>query len=200
VTTVYFITHPDVVMDPSVPIQRWPLSERGRARMQRVLELPWAATLALVLSSDEQKALDGAEILVAATGAPHRVDARLGETDRSATGFLPPDEFWRTVADFFGQPEESVRGWERALDAQARIADALDASLADAAPGADVAVVSHGGVGALLLCRLAGEAISLEREQPAPPEGSPPGSGGGCYFAFDAASRALLHGWRRIDP
>ena len=44
--TVYFITHPDVVMDPSVPIQRWPLSERGRARMQRVLELPWAATRA----------------------------------------------------------------------------------------------------------------------------------------------------------
>lgn len=197
-TTVYFITHPDVVVDPSVPIQVWPLSERGRTRMRRVLELPWARTLALVLSSDEQKALDGAEILIEATGAPHRVAAKLGETDRSATGFLPPDEFWRTVTDFFGRPEESVRGWERAVDAQTRIADALDACLADVPAGGDVAVVSHGGVGALLLCRLAGEAISLE--QPGAPEGSPPGSGGGCYFAFDADSRELLHGWRRIDP
>ena len=198
--TVYFITHPDVVMDPSVPVERWPLSERGRSRMVRVLERPWVASLALVLSSDEQKALDGAAILVEGTGASHRVRSDLGETDRSASGFLPPDEFWRVVDAFFERPDESVRGWERAVDAQARIVAAVDAGLAAAPPGGDVAIVSHGGVGALLLCRLAGGAISRDREQPGPAAGSAPGSGGGCYFAFDAESRGLVHGWRRIDP
>ena len=31
--TVYFITHPDVVIDPATPVAQWPLSQRGRMRM-----------------------------------------------------------------------------------------------------------------------------------------------------------------------
>lgn len=27
--TFYFITHPSVVIDPQLPVPRWPLSERG---------------------------------------------------------------------------------------------------------------------------------------------------------------------------
>ena len=35
--TIYFISHPDVVINPLVPITHWPLSERGRARMVAAL-------------------------------------------------------------------------------------------------------------------------------------------------------------------
>ena len=45
----------------------------------------------------------------------------IGENDRSATGFLPREEFWATADLFFAHPTESIRGWERAIDAQARI-------------------------------------------------------------------------------
>lgn len=38
---VYFITHPDVVIDPEIPVPRWPLSERGRERMKTLLAKPW---------------------------------------------------------------------------------------------------------------------------------------------------------------
>jgi broad specificity phosphatase PhoE len=85
-----------------------------------------------------------------------------------------------------------VRGWERAADAQRRVVTAVDHVVAASADSSgDVAIISHGGVGALLMCHLRGEAISRKHDQP-------PGNGGN-YFAFAARSRQLRHGWRSID-
>jgi len=50
----------------------------------------------------------------------------LGENDRSATGFLARDEFEATVNAFFAYPQDSIRGWEPAVDAQARIVRAIE--------------------------------------------------------------------------
>jgi hypothetical protein len=36
-STIYFITHPDVVIDRVAPFGRWPLSPRGRTRMLMLL-------------------------------------------------------------------------------------------------------------------------------------------------------------------
>jgi hypothetical protein len=36
-----FVTHPDVAIDPAVPVPRWPLSPRGRERMNVGLRQPW---------------------------------------------------------------------------------------------------------------------------------------------------------------
>ena len=47
------------------------------------------------------------------------------------------------------------------------------------------------GVGTLLLCHLADYSIARSHDQP--------GSGGGNYYAFQAESGALLHGWKAID-
>jgi broad specificity phosphatase PhoE len=83
-----------------------------------------------------------------------------------------------------------VRGWERAVDAQTRIVAAMR-DVVTAAPAGDVAVVSHGGVGALLLCFLQGIPVSRVADQP-------PGSGG-YFLAFDRGDWTLRHGWRLID-
>ena len=184
----YFITHPDVVIDPSVPITEWPLSPRGRERMTRCCERPWVTGLAALYASAERKALDGAEILSAATGLPVRVRPDLGENDRSATGYLPPAEFEATADRFFAEPEASVRGWARAVDEQRRVLAAVEAVISETA--GDVAVVSHGAVGALLLAHLLGQPISRRLDQP--------GTGGGNCFAFDTASRQVIHGWQPI--
>jgi broad specificity phosphatase PhoE len=198
--TAYFITHPDVVVDPQVPISRWPLSEAGRARMRCVLALPWAASLTRVASSGEQKAIDGAEILSRELGIPHQIIPELGENDRSATGFLPPQEFWSVVEEFFAHPEMSVRGWETAAQAQERIVQAVLSVRELSQDSGPVAFVSHGGVGCLLHCHLASVPISRELEQPSPPAGSRPGTGGGYYLAFDLGSESLLSSWQPIDP
>jgi broad specificity phosphatase PhoE len=91
---------------------------------------------------------------------------------------------------FFARPNESVRGWERAVDAQARVVAAMRDVLR-AAPSGDVAVVSHGGVGAMLFCHLRGSPISRDADQPS--------GSGGHVLAFSRSGWNLRHGWRTID-
>jgi broad specificity phosphatase PhoE len=188
---VYFITHPDVVIDPAVPVPRWPLSERGVQRMRRLLRQAWIAHLDAIYCSTEQKAIDGAAIVNQASGVSVHQLAALGENDRSATGYLHGSEFQMTVDTFFARPHESIRGWERAIDAQTRIVAALD-GIARGAPGSGpIAVISHGGVGALLLCHLKALPISRAEEQP--------GTSGGHYFLCRMPDAVLVHGWKPID-
>jgi broad specificity phosphatase PhoE len=189
---VHFVTHPDVVIDPTVPVPDWSLSPRGRDRMTAALSQPWVAGTRAVWCSRERKARDGAEILALHLGLPIRALAALGENDRSATGYLPAAEFEAVVEAFFARPEESVRGWERAADAQRRIVTAIAAVVASSADcGGDIIVVSHGGVGTLLLCHLRGEAITARH-------GQPPNNGGN-RFGFEAATGRLHGGWAPID-
>ena len=87
--------------------------------------------------------------------------------------------------------EESVRGWERAVDAQRRIIAGTKAVLRAKSVDGDVAIIAHGGTGTLLLCHLAGVPISRDWDQPR--------TNGGNFFAFDLMTFRLLHGWRSID-
>ncbi|MXP64590.1 histidine phosphatase family protein [Roseomonas sp. M0104] len=186
---VVFITHPEVALDPAVPVPDWTLSEKGFARMRRLLERPWISGIRHIASSAERKARDAAGILAGHLGLPVRVIEDLGENDRSATGYLPKAEFEATADAFFACPERSIRGWERAVDAQARIVRAVEAALAGTE--GDTAILAHGGVGALLLCHLGGQPISRAADQP--------GEGGGNLFAFGREDRRLISGWQRME-
>jgi Histidine phosphatase superfamily (branch 1) len=72
-----------------------------------------------------------------------------------ATGYLPRQEFEETADAFFAHPQQSVRGWEPAARAQARIVGAVE-RVASHPPDDDLAIVGHGGTGTLLYCHLAG--------------------------------------------
>ncbi len=192
VSTIFFITHPDVVIDEGVPVPDWPLNERGRARMLTVAAWPWASGVRRIFASSEQKARDGAQILADTLGLDgYSVVNDLGENDRSATGYLAKQEFEATADAFFAHPQESVRGWEPAIIAEARIVCAIEQIVSQTSDD-DLAIVGHGGTGTLLYCHLAGLPIDRRYDQPA--------TNGGNWFAFDRASRKLLHdGWRSID-
>jgi broad specificity phosphatase PhoE len=187
VSRVLFISHPEVNVDPAVPVPDWELTPRGRERMRQFAEGPDARDLAAIWSSRERKAADAAAILAEYVGAQVRALEQLAENDRSTTGYLPPELFEPAVQAFFREPLLSHRGWETAAAAQQRIADAIETVLARS-PEGDVAIVSHGGVGTLLLCHLKGTAIHRSEDQP----------GQGHWYAFDRETRALLHGWRPL--
>jgi len=189
--SIYFVTHPEVVIDPAIPVPQWPLAERGRRRMRGLLKQDWMPHVAAIYCSTEQKAIDGATILSEALGMPLHQVAVLGENDRSATGYLPQTEFEATADAFFARPRERIRGWERAIDAQARIRGAVE-HLGAMTPGiGPIVIVSHGGVGTLLLCHLKGVSISRTEEQP--------GAAGGNYFLFQMPEGLLVHGWKPIE-
>lgn len=186
-STVHFITHPEVVIDPGQPVPRWHLSDLGIAKMHAFAASPAVSGIKAVWASTETKAIEAAGILAATHGLPISVHRGLDENDRSATGFLPPDEFQRVADIFFARPHESVRGWERAIDAQQRVLAAFE-TIAAVPTAGDIAIVGHGGVGTLLYCHLAQLPISRQYDQPAQ----------GHYWSYSLASRSLLHGWRSI--
>lgn len=188
---VYFITHPDVVVDPQTPVADWSLSERGLSRMRAGLAQPWVATLATVYASAERKARDGAGIVAERLGSHVRIQPDLGEIDRSATGYLPHAQHEATADELFANPDVSARGWEKARDAQARIVEAVHTLVTTDRSAGAIAVVSHGAVGALLLCHVAKLAIDRKHDQP--------GNGGGNYFRFSYPPAELVHGWRTFD-
>ncbi|MEO8546508.1 MAG: histidine phosphatase family protein [Burkholderiaceae bacterium] len=186
-----FITHPDVRIDPAIPVPQWPLSERGLARMHGGLQQPWVREISAVYCSAERKARDGAAILAGHLGLQMMANEALGENDRSATGFLAPPEFEQMADAFFAQPEVSVRGWERAVDAQYRIVSAVQALAADDASQGLIAIVSHGAVGTLLYCHLAGAPIARSWDQPP--------NRGGNFYRFWLSPDRVAHGWKPFD-
>jgi broad specificity phosphatase PhoE len=194
VTIAYYLSHPEVQVDPAVPVPEWGLSDAGRARLATLAGADWLASVRRIVSSEERKAIETAEML-----APMTDDARVEilpgfhENDRSASGFLPPAEFEATADAFFAAPDLSVRGWERAVDAQVRIISAIDAALADRT--SPVLFVGHGGVGTLLKCHVKGEPIARSADQAA--EGGHPG--GGNVHAFSIAERRHLFGWTALE-
>ncbi len=155
------------------------------------LHRPWLSRVRAVFSSAERKATDAAFLVARHFRLPPVVVIELGENDRSATGYLPKTEFENVADEFFAHPFDAVRGWERAVDAQRRIIGAVERVASLAPAQGDIAIISHGGVGALLLCHLRGEPISREADQP--------GGGGGNVFSFDAESLELKSGWRWIE-
>lgn len=180
----YFLTHAEVVMEPAEPIASWGLSPVGRARAARSRALAWDPGVRRIVSSSEQKALETAAMLGDAVGIVPTQDPLLGEIDRSATGYLPPTEFEGVVDRFFAEPTRSVRGWERAVDAQARIVAAVRRLTTES----DATIVSHGAVGALLLADLTGAPVSRSLDQP----------GMGSVFAFDPQAWRATSTWQRI--
>ncbi|MGD9702282.1 MAG: histidine phosphatase family protein [Acidimicrobiia bacterium] len=186
-TFLYYVTHAQVHIDPAVPVPRWQLSEIGRGRVLAMLGQPWLGAVRRIITSPEAKAVETARII-----ADHLrldIDEResSGELDRSATGFVPHDRHEQLADACFARSNESAGGWETAMAARSRIVDALADVLAGG--GENVAVIGHGGVGTLLYCHLAGEAIDRRHDQP----------GQGHYFTVDLDRGVPLHTWRPID-
>jgi broad specificity phosphatase PhoE len=185
---VIFLTHAEVDIDPSVPVTDWALSAQGRARHMQFSTAPALADVSTIYASHERKAVEAAEIVAAKAGLTVRRVKALGENDRTSTGYLARDAFEGAADLFFARPDDSIRGWERARAAQARIVAAVGTILALDDTSGSVLIVAHGAVGALLRCHLLGIGITRAEDQTA---------GGGCWFTF-AAPDGPPSGWVRI--
>ncbi len=188
-TTLCYLSHPEVAIDPAVPVPDWGLSPVGRARLLAVRDAEWLRAYRRIVTSAERKAIETAGLIAEASAAEIIVRPAMHENDRSATGFLEPALFERMADAFFARPLESVGGWERAIDAQARIAAELDAVLQDHDCEAPLLLVGHGAVGTLLYCRLAGLAIDRRHDQ----------KRGGSVFAFDTRSLRPRFAWQPME-
>lgn len=189
-----YVTHPQVRMDPAVPVPHWGLSDKGRVRAEAFARHPLALAARRIVSSRETKALELAAILAAASGTPVESADAFNENDRSATGYVSAERFERLADAFFGHPDDAVEGWETARHAQARIVAAVEAALAAHDPAQPLLFAGHGAVGTLLKCALGGRAIARDEDQRR--IGDP---GGGNVLAIRLADRALLCDWTAME-
>lgn len=188
--TVRYLSHPQVCVDPRTPVPEWSLNDIGKRRIDHLAKSGALEGTQLIVSSAEIKAIETASPLVSALGCPLEIREQMHENDRSATGFLPPDEFETVANQFFAHPTTSVRGWETAADAQSRIVAEVHDCLRKN-PDGDILFVGHGGVGTLLFCYLSGFAVSRAYDQG-------PG-GGGCYFEFSGMQDRPKQRWQTIE-
>lgn len=189
--TARYLTHPQVQIDPEVPVPHWSLNDIGRRRVDRLVSnLGQLAATTRIVSSDEVKAIETAQPIADALRIELEIRPRMHENDRSATGFLPPAEFEMVADQFFANPTKSIRGWETAEAAQARILDEIRTCLKQQTAG-DLLFVGHGGVGTLLMCAIRGLDISRRYDQ-----GS---GGGGNWFEFDSLDCRKGGGWKPME-
>jgi len=189
-----YITHPEVIIDPDVPVVDWGLSQIGRRRATSFAARNLIPKFTPIHSSPEKKALDLAYILAESGSLNVEINTKFGENDRSATGFLEPEQFEAHVEKLFRYPAKSVSGWETANDAQTRIVRAVENTLATHDLSKPIVFAGHGCVGTLLKCHLAKCTIAHSQDQRMMSH-----PGGGNVFVFALADRRLLCDWTAME-
>jgi broad specificity phosphatase PhoE len=141
VTRLILVRHSQVAPDPAVPPKQWRLSQRGRDLCPPLAEALRPYTPDILLSSDEPKAIDTANLIANQLGLSVHIAAGLDEHRRPyiAEGFMD------LMQHFFQAPDERVFGEESAVEATVRFGTAVDAAV-KASAGRALAIVTHGTV------------------------------------------------------
>jgi len=144
---------PDVV--ENIPAREWVLSKHGRERARRLAQCLVRYQPEMIVSSDEPKAKETAEIIAKVHGLEFQVCRDLYEHDRSKAPFLSKEEFRATVREFFEKPNLLVFGNETADQCHARF-DLAVRSVLNAHENKTIMIVAHGTVISLFVSRLTG--------------------------------------------
>ena len=149
------IKHARPQVEADLPSSEWRLSDEGRLACPALAQRVAAHEPAIIISSDEPKAMETAQLVAEAMGKPFRTALDLHEHERDNVPYMPTREFISWMAVFFKKPREQVLGDESADEALERFGGAVDSVLA-ANPEGNIATVTHGTVIALLAASRAG--------------------------------------------
>ena len=152
-SVLVLVKHSLPVVDPDVPAREWRLSDEGRIRSRILGEELGGYELDLVVSSDEPKAVETAEIAARVLNVPVEIVEGLHEHERGNVGFLEKERFERSIERFFRRPEDLVFGDETADQAHDRFSNAVN-GLSDRFRHRNIAIVTHGTVLSLFVSRI----------------------------------------------
>jgi broad specificity phosphatase PhoE len=161
---LYLVRHPRTHVDPMQQPHEWELSTQGRAQAQMLGAAPFWKKVNTLYASNQQKAIEAAEIVAAANGIPVVPLAGLAEVGRGHEFYSSATDYNNILERFFTQPDSSVSGWESSGVALQRFKAAVDSILSQPITGS-VALLSHGTILTLYTALLDGEAPTLARWQ-----------------------------------
>ncbi len=183
---LYFITHPDVVIDPKKYKSFWELSAEGIGAAKRVAIKSFWKDINNIYTSTEIKTIQTAEIINKKHKIPYESTNCLNEFESKSTGFLPIEEFIDAMKSFYEKPAESFRGWERLIDAEYRVLNCIK-KITRMPENSSIAIIGHGATGTLLKCFYKGVTPSWEED----PKQT------GCYFIADIENKKLIQDWKK---
>jgi broad specificity phosphatase PhoE len=158
------IRHAAPAIAPGAYARDWPLSTEGRAQAAALAENLTSYQPSTMVSSDERKAVETADIIAERVRVPVKIVPGLQEHDRRGAGLLGREAFEAAIARFFAHPTELVIGRESAQEASERFWRAVSGVIAHADVKRDILLVTHGTVLSLLAARTAGvDAFTLWR-------------------------------------
>jgi broad specificity phosphatase PhoE len=150
------VRHAQPEITLGVAARDWRLSEEGRRRCQPLAEeIARRYAPVVVVSSDEPKAIETADLIAEPLGVSIEIAYDLREHDRDEGKLLDDAAFQATVTAFFARPAELLFGKETAVSALFRFWNGIADVLA-AHPAGDIVVVTHGRVMSLYLAAVTG--------------------------------------------
>lgn len=169
ITTLHVIRHGQTTWNAAGRIQGQsdsPLSELGRQQAEKVAEALAARPLAAIYSSDLTRARDTAAPLAARLGLEPVLEPRLRERSYGILETLTWPEVRAAHPELYaglaaGDGALRLPEGESREDLFDRIGPAFEA-IANAHPGEEIAVVTHGGVKAAFFARVVGLAASAK--------------------------------------
>ena len=151
---ITLVRHSIPAIDPATPARDWVLSSAGVTAAEDLAGRMDGFEMTAIVSSDEPKARQTAEILAHAHNWRLDCDPDLREHDRSTLGFLPRADFEAGIARLFANPGDLVFGSETADAVRTRFKAAV-ARAHRANAGGDLLLVTHGTAMTLYLAQMA---------------------------------------------
>ena len=148
--SLVLVKHAMPFVESHAPPSSWRLSEEGRKQSLALAERLEGYALERVVTSEEPKAAESAEIVAERLGLAWSVAPELHEHDRTGAAFGTQKEFESIARTFFENPDSLVWGNETAERARARFTGGVRAVL-EKHPEGNLALVAHGTVITLFL-------------------------------------------------
>lgn len=189
----FYLTHPEVTIDPEMHATFWSLSRIGRQRIENAASRGTFASITQIICSKEKKAQQAAAIISKHIGIGVIEEPLCNENERLATGFLTKEEFENTLNLLYERPNECANGWESASDTLNRMIAALNSHLVNDMND-NTLFVGHGTIGTLLKCHIGNRSIARTEDQRLMAA-----KGGGNMFAFEWSTQKLLTDWIALE-
>ena len=137
------------------PANTWNLSAEGQVRARRLAEQLERFGPEVIVSSNEPKAKETAEILASHFQLDMQIVSDLHEHDRSNVPYLSDHTFQASIREFFQKPDELVFGSETANQAYTRFYRGVH-SILNEHQNKTIVIATHGTVISLFVSRLTG--------------------------------------------
>lgn len=141
-----FIRHSKSLVNPSIPITTWGLSEEGVALAKKLNELTQVKTLDVIYASLQTKALETAVLATKNTGIQIKVDNRLTESTSFTNKFVSLEELEQNTKKYYFGKQVSINNGETAEEALNRFTAAVNDIIGSEAAKNNIGIVSHGNI------------------------------------------------------